>query len=82
MNYIFWSIWGLCFIIMLIYYSKRKHPIISAVTSMIFGVSLLIVCHFFGQSIGFTPPINLFNTMLALTLGLPSIFLIYISTLI
>ncbi|MGN1412212.1 MAG: pro-sigmaK processing inhibitor BofA family protein [Oscillospiraceae bacterium] len=82
MNYIFWSIWGVCFIIMLIYYSKRRYPIVSAVCSMIFGVSLLIVCHFFGHIIGFSPQINFFNTMLSLTLGLPSIFLIYISTLI
>lgn len=82
MSYIFWSIWIVCFILMLIYYSKRRHPIISAVISMLCGISVLVICHFFGHSIGFIPNINLFNTMLALTLGLPSIVLIYISTLI
>lgn len=82
MKYIFWLIWIVCFLIMLFYYGKRKHPLLSAVFSMLCGVTALIVCHFFGHSIGFTPQINFFNTMLSLTLGVPSIALIYISTLI
>jgi len=82
MNYIFWCVWIVCFIIMIIYYSKREKPILSAVSSMICGVCVLIACHFFGHSIGFTPQINPFNTMLSLTLGIPSIILIYISQFI
>ncbi|MCC8069776.1 MAG: pro-sigmaK processing inhibitor BofA family protein, partial [Ruminococcus sp.] len=80
MKYIFWLIWIVCFFIMLLYYGKRKHPILSAMLSMFCGVTTLIVCHLFGHSIGFTPQINFFNTMLSLTLGIPSIVLIYIST--
>jgi hypothetical protein len=82
MNYIFWAIWIVCYVVMLLYHIKRKTPIFSAVSSMLLGVSLLMVCHYFGQSIGFTPQINLFNTMLSLTLGVAGVLLVYISTFI
>jgi hypothetical protein len=82
MQYLYWSIWGVSLIAMLVYYRKRKHPILTATVSMVVGVSSLIACHYLGYSFGFSPPINIFNTMLSLTLGLPSIVLMYISTLI
>jgi hypothetical protein len=82
MKYIFWAVWAVCFIVMLRHYRQQNHPLLSATISMLCGVGALIVFHYFGQNFGFTPPINLFNTMLSLILGLPSLLLIYIANLL
>lgn len=72
---IFKGIWAVLGIIMLRFYAKRKHTIISAAAGMISGSAALILLHFFGSSIGFAPQLNLFNTMVSLILGIPGVIM-------
>lgn len=73
---IFKGIWILAGIIMLRYYAKRKHTIKSVFFGMLSGGTVLVLMHYFGNHIGFTPPLNLFNTMVSLVLGIPGVILI------
>lgn len=82
MDYLLWIVLGIVFLIMLIYYGSKEKPIVYAIGSMILGLAILMLLHYCGNSIGFTPQINFFNTMLVLILGVPSILLIFISELI
>lgn len=73
---IFKAIWVLLGIIMLRYYAKRKHTVKSAFFGMLSGGTVLVIMHYFGSHIGFSPPLNLFNTMISLVLGVPGVILI------
>ena len=73
---IFKGIWVLLGIIMLRYYAKRKHTVKSAFFGMLSGGTVLVIMHYFGSHIVFTPPLNLFNTMISLVLGVPGVILI------
>lgn len=73
---IFKGIWILTGIIMLRYYAKRKHTIKSAFFGMLSGGTALILMHYFGSHVGFSPSLNLFNTMVSLVLGIPGVILI------
>lgn len=70
---------GLCAavgIIMLIYYGRRKKPFSSAVFGMISGCAALVIFHYAGKYVGFSPAINMFNTAVSLVLGAPGAALI------
>lgn len=73
---IFKGIWVLLGIIMLRYYAKRKNTVKSAFFGMISGGIVLMLMHYYGNYIGFSPPLNLFNTMVSLVLGVPGVILI------
>ncbi|MGN0613266.1 MAG: pro-sigmaK processing inhibitor BofA family protein [Porcipelethomonas sp.] len=75
-EYIFKGIWVIAGIIMLRFYAKRKNTVRSAFFGMISGGIALVLLHYFGGYIGFTPPVNLFNTMVSLILGIPGVVLI------
>lgn len=78
-DYIFKFIWIAIGIIMLRIYAKRKSTIKSALFGMLSGGAALILLHYFGGYIGFSPPLNLFNTMVSLLLGIPGLTLIVIA---
>lgn len=70
---------GICvaiILIMVVYYAKRKNTIRSAFVGMLSGVAALVLLHYFGDRIGYSPPVNMFNTGVALTLGIPGTALI------
>ncbi len=56
---------------MLKVYAKRRKTIRSAFFGMITGGVSLLAIHYIGSYIGFTVPINLFNTIISLILGIP-----------
>ncbi len=63
-------------LIMLIYYAKRKHTIRSAFMGMFSGGCTLLLLHYFGGEFGFSPPVNFFNTIISVVLGIPGAILI------
>lgn len=75
-------IWAALGIIMIIYYARRKHTVRSAVTGMLSGAAALILLHYFGDNLGYAPPVNLFNTAVSLVLGIPGTALIMAVNLI
>lgn len=68
---LFKGIWVFVGLAILVYYGKRKHTVRSAVAGMLSGGISLLLLHYFGGSIGYAPPVNLFNTAVALILGIP-----------
>ncbi|MGN1481972.1 pro-sigmaK processing inhibitor BofA family protein [Porcipelethomonas sp.] len=73
---IFKGIWVIIGLIMLRFYAKRKHTVRSAILGMVSGGVSLVLLHYFGSYIGFSPQINMFNTMMSLVLGVPGVILI------
>ncbi len=79
---IYKGIWCVIGIIMIIYYARRKHTVRSALAGMLTGGAALILLHYFGDSLGYAPPVNLFNTAVSLVLGVPGAALIMAVNLI
>lgn len=77
---LFWIVWAVVGIIMLLYYTKRRKPLRSAMFGMATGLASLLLCHFYGEAFGFAPEINMFNTMVALVLGIPGVAVLYLVT--
>lgn len=75
-NYIFKGLFAVLGLVMLVYYARRKHTIASALSGMLSGAIALGVLHYFGQEIGYAPPLNLFNTSVSLILGAPGVMLL------
>ena len=75
-DYIFKFIWIVAGLIMLRVYAKRKGTVKSAFVGMLSGGAALILLHYYGSYIGFSPPVNLFNTVVSLVLGIPGVALI------
>ena len=73
---IFKGIWVITGLIMLRFYAKRKHTVRSALFGMVSGGASLVLFHYFGSYIGFSPQINMFNTMASLVLGVTGVALI------
>lgn len=61
---------------MMIFYGRRKHTIKSALKGMLSGAAALVFVHYLGGYIGFSPPLNIFNTAVSLILGVPGVVLI------
>lgn len=61
---------------MLIFYGRRKHTVKSALKGMLSGAGFLLIFHFFGDYLGYSPPLSLFNTAVSLILGAPGVVLI------
>ncbi len=75
-DYIFKLIWIVAGLIMLRFYARRKKTIKSAIIGMVSGAAALILLHYYGDNIGFAPPLNLFNTTVSLVMGIPGAALI------
>jgi hypothetical protein len=73
-DYIFWAIWAVAGLIMLIYYMKRKRGYI---ITPILGIAALLACHYYGDFLGFTPELNVFNVAIAGVLGVPGMVLMW-----
>lgn len=73
---VFWAIWVVLGIGMSFYYLRRRHVIRSLLRGMLTGVAALFLMHYFGNWIGFSPEINLFNLMQAAVLGIPGVILL------
>lgn len=79
---IYKGIWVVSAIIMIIYYARRKHTVRSALSGMLSGGAALLLLHYFGDNLGYSPPVNLFNTAVSLVLGVPGAALIMAVNLI
>lgn len=79
---IYKGIWVVSAIIMIIYYARRKHTVRSALSGMLSGGAALLLLHYFGDNLGYAPPVNLFNTAVSLVLGVPGAALIMAVNLI
>ncbi len=79
---IFWGIFLLLGIVMLVYYVKSGKPIRNSFKGMASGAVFLVLTHFFGGIFGIEMPLNLFNCMVSLVLGIPGIILIILSKFI
>lgn len=66
-------------IFMLIYYIRRKHPFLSALRGSISGLAGLVLMHYLGGIIGFSPEMNLFNITQAALLGIPGVVLMTVT---
>lgn len=66
-------------IFMLIYYVRRKHPFLSALRGSLSGLAGLVLMHYLGGIIGFSPEMNLFNIIQAALLGIPGVVLMTVT---
>jgi hypothetical protein len=78
---VFYGIWVIVGIIMLVYYTKRKRTLMSSIIGMGSGMAALLILHYFGSGINFTPELSMFNTMTALILGVPGVVLMLVINL-
>lgn len=74
----FYALWAALGIFMLIYYLRRRHTVRSILWGMLTGLTGLILLHYFGGVISFSPELNLFNITQAGILGIPGIVLMVI----
>ncbi len=74
----FYALWAALGIFMLIYYLRRKHTIRSILWGTLTGLTGLILLHYFGGIISFSPELNLFNIAQAGILGIPGVVLMVI----
>lgn len=75
-TYILIGLAALFGIVMLCTLAGRQHAFICSLMTMMSGGGTLLLLHFYGDRLGFAPPINLFNTALSLILGIPGAALI------
>lgn len=71
----FWLIWAMLGGAMLIYYIRCTHTVRSMLWGAISGVAALVLVHYAGAVIGFSPELNLFNIMQSGILGIPGVAL-------
>ncbi len=74
--YILIGIFGIAGIIMLLTYAQRDHAFIHSLIGMMSGSGALLLFHFYGDRLGYAPPVNLFNTAVSLIMGIPGAVMI------
>lgn len=74
----FYALWTALGIFMIIYYLRRSHTLRSALWGMFTGFAGLILLHYFGSVLGYSPELNLFNISTAGILGIPGVVLMLI----
>ncbi len=74
----FYALWTALGIFMLIYYLRRSHTFRSILWGIFTGLAGLILLHYFGGIINFSPELNLFNITQAGILGIPGVLLMLI----
>lgn len=67
----FIAIWFFFGVIMLRFYAKRNRTVFSAFVGMMSGGVSLVALHYLGAYLETTIPVNLFNTAVAIILGIP-----------
>lgn len=75
---IFRSLCGAVIVIMMIYYFKREKRLLSLLTGAITGGAALFIVNKYGVMIGVDIPLNLFNTVGSLVLGVPFVVFLVI----
>lgn len=78
MEWIFWLIWGALGIVMLIYYGKRKSPVRSFLTGTLSGLLGLLLVHYGGMLVGYSPAINALHLVQSMLLGIPGVILMVV----
>lgn len=68
-------------VLLLLFYIRQRHRIRTFLLGSISGVSVLVLLHFYGGFIGFTPPLNAFNLIFSAILGIPGVVLLFLSEL-
>ncbi len=74
----FYALWAALGAFMLIYYLRRTHTVRAVLWGTLTGITGLIMLHYFGGIISFSPEINLFNIVQAGILGIPGAVLMVI----
>lgn len=69
-------------LLMFRFYAKRKSTFRSVVFGMASGGAALVAFHYLGDYIGFSPPLNIFNTALSLIFGIPGVVLLAVINMI
>lgn len=75
---IFWMIWGLLGAIMFVYYLRRQHTVRSILTGAGSGVLALLLVHYGGSLIGYTPLLNMLHLIQSVVLGVPGVILMIV----
>lgn len=75
---IFWMIWGVLGGIMLVYYLRRRHRIRSVLIGAGSGLLALLLVHYGGSLIGYTPALNALHLVQSVILGVPGVILMVV----
>lgn len=75
---IFWMIWGVLGGIMLVYYLRRRHRIRSILIGSGSGLLALLLVHYGGSLIGYTPALNVLHLVQSVILGVPGVILMVV----
>lgn len=75
---IFWGIWGALGSIMFLYYMRRVHKIRSFLAGACSGLLALLLVHYAGTWIGYSPALNLLHVLQAGILGVPGVILMVV----
>ncbi|MBE6845174.1 MAG: hypothetical protein E7508_05585 [Ruminococcus sp.] len=75
-EHIFTGIWVVLGLFMLKTYGKKENTIRTAFLGMASGGASLVILHYLGGYLGTVIPVNLFNTIVSLILGIPGVILI------
>lgn len=78
----FWLIWAVLGAAMLIYYMRCRHKLRSMLWGITSGLAGLVLLHYFGSGIGFSPELNLFNIMQAGILGVPGVVMMVVGNVV
>ncbi len=68
-------------VLLLLFYIRQRHRIRTFLLGSISGVSVLVLLHFYGGFIGFTPSLSAFNLIFSAILGIPGVVLLFLSEL-
>ncbi|MBE6850611.1 MAG: hypothetical protein E7504_02570 [Ruminococcus sp.] len=68
-------------LLLIIFYIRQRKRIRTFLLGSISGLSALILLHFYGGFIGFTPPLSVFNLVFSAILGIPGVVLLFLSEL-
>lgn len=66
-----WALW------MLVTYLRQKHRLLSILLGVGSGVGGLLLCHFYGDPIGFQPPLTVCTLSVSAVGGIPALLLLY-----
>ncbi len=75
---IFRALCGAVTVIMMIYYFRREKKLLSFLTGAVTGGAALFIVNKYGLMIGADIPLNLFNTVGSMVLGVPFVIFLVI----
>ncbi|MBR6761152.1 MAG: pro-sigmaK processing inhibitor BofA family protein [Oscillospiraceae bacterium] len=75
-NNLLWAAAILILLFLLREYRRQRHPIRVFLMSSGSGLAALLLAHFFGDVIGFSPPFSLFTIGISAVLGVPGVLLL------